>query len=121
MLAYEDEDLDGLYKVKIEGDGEESEDREEDEEEGEGVETVSKTETPETILELAYIWDPKLFDRDAGTRRSKAREELRVQTGWGDEQIGASCDVVCHFGGSRLGTVVVSFRRWWHWLCACSA
>lgn len=85
-LAYEDEDLDGLYKVKIEGDGEESEDGEEDEGR-ERVETVSKTETPETILELAYIRDPKLFDRDAGTRRSKAREELRVQTGWGDEQI----------------------------------
>ncbi|KAF8236171.1 hypothetical protein L208DRAFT_1376231 [Tricholoma matsutake] len=87
MLAYEDEDLDGLYKVKIKGDGEESEDREEDEEEGEGVKTVSKTEMPEMIWELAYIRDPKLFDCNAGTRRSKAREELRVQTGWGDEQI----------------------------------
>ena len=42
---------------------------------------------PETILELAYIRDPKLFDRDAQTRRSKGRAELKTQTGWSDEQI----------------------------------
>lgn len=43
--------------------------------------------SPETTLELAYIRDPKLFDRDASTRRSKARADLKAQTGWGDEQI----------------------------------
>jgi hypothetical protein len=61
--------------------------------------------TPEKVLELAYIRDPKLFDRDAQTRRSKGRDELKRQTGtyyryalsvvaviehilgWGDEQI----------------------------------
>lgn len=36
---------------------------------------------PETILELAYIRDPKLFDRDGQTRRGKARAELKTQTG----------------------------------------
>jgi activating signal cointegrator complex subunit 2 len=36
---------------------------------------------PETILELAYIRDPKLFDRDAKTRRDKARADLKEQTG----------------------------------------
>lgn len=43
--------------------------------------------TPETILELAYIQNPKVFDRDAETRRSKARATLRARTGWVDEQI----------------------------------
>ncbi|KAF9234263.1 hypothetical protein BU15DRAFT_79219 [Melanogaster broomeanus] len=42
---------------------------------------------PETILELAYIRDSKLFDRNAQTRRSKARADLKAQTGWSDEQI----------------------------------
>ncbi|KAJ7927495.1 hypothetical protein B0H13DRAFT_2229247 [Mycena leptocephala] len=36
---------------------------------------------------LAYIRDPKLFDRDAQTRRGKAREDLKAQTGWSDEQL----------------------------------
>jgi activating signal cointegrator complex subunit 2 len=55
------------------------------------------------VLELAYIENPKLFDRDSGTRRSKARADLKAKTGmlkasltdaylhyspgWGDEQI----------------------------------
>lgn len=42
---------------------------------------------PDTILELAYIQDPKLFDRDGQTRRSKARADLKAQTGYTDEQI----------------------------------
>jgi len=47
----------------------------------------SKLQSLETILELAYIRDPKLFDRDAQTRRSKTRSDLKAQTGWSDEQI----------------------------------
>ena len=39
------------------------------------------------MLELAYIQDPKLFDRDGQTRRSKARADLKAQTGYTDEQI----------------------------------
>jgi activating signal cointegrator complex subunit 2 len=77
MLAYEDEGLD-VNVVKV-GDGEASDAA--DEEEAESL------TTPETILELAYLRDPKLFERDAQTRRGKARSELKVQTGWGDEQI----------------------------------
>ena len=45
------------------------------------VRQVKIPATPETILELAYIRDPKLFDRDAQTRRSKARQDLKSQTG----------------------------------------
>lgn len=36
----------------------------------------------ENILAQAYIRDAKVFERDANTRRSKARAELRTQTGW---------------------------------------
>jgi activating signal cointegrator complex subunit 2 len=39
------------------------------------------TEMVENILELAYIKDPKLFDRDAETRRSKTRQDLKAETG----------------------------------------
>ncbi|KAF5355264.1 hypothetical protein D9758_006046 [Tetrapyrgos nigripes] len=75
-LAFEDDvELDG--HVKVLGDGEESgEDSDEEAPQG-----------SETILELAYIRDPKLFDRDANTRRSKARAELKAQTNLDDEQI----------------------------------
>lgn len=37
--------------------------------------------SPETTLELAYLDNPKLFDRDSATRRSKARAELKLKTG----------------------------------------
>lgn len=72
--GFEDE-LDGVGGVKVAGDGEESEDGHE---EGEGVKPKM---TPETTCELAYIRDPKLFDRDGQTRRSKARADLKAQTG----------------------------------------
>ncbi len=36
---------------------------------------------PETICEVAYLRDPKLFDRDGVTRRSKQRTDLKEQTG----------------------------------------
>ena len=68
----EDYDEDEVVKVKLGGDGEES-----DEEAGERPEARDV----ETILELAYIADPKQFDRDAQTRRSQARAKLKVQTG----------------------------------------
>ncbi|KAF8639204.1 hypothetical protein AX17_001690 [Amanita inopinata Kibby_2008] len=77
-----EDELDGLMHIKVNGDGES------DDEGGDGeVEEEEKLKAPETILELAYIRDPKLFERDAATRRSKARAELKAQTGWGDEQI----------------------------------
>ena len=78
-LSDEDEESDGddydeddVVKIKLGGDGEES-----DEEAGER----SEARDVETILELAYIADPKQFDRDAQTRRGQARAKLRAQTG----------------------------------------
>jgi activating signal cointegrator complex subunit 2 len=78
IKAFEDDvELDG--RVKVIGDGEESGEDSEAEDEVE-----ESTQTSETILELAYIQDPKLFERDANTRRSKARAELRAQTSESD-------------------------------------
>ena len=68
----DDYDQDDLVKVKLGGDGEES-----DEEAGERPEARDI----DAILELAYIADPKQFDRDAQTRRSQARAKLKAQTG----------------------------------------
>ncbi|KAG5643646.1 hypothetical protein DXG03_000572 [Asterophora parasitica] len=81
VLAFDDEED---VRVKVGGDGEESD--ESDDEAG-GNDGAAKPQNVETILELAYIRDPKLFDRDAATRRSKGREELKKQTGWDDQQI----------------------------------
>ncbi|KAM6501204.1 hypothetical protein JOM56_004218 [Amanita muscaria] len=75
------DELDGLRRVKVIGDGESDDESDGVSDEGE------EEENPETILELAYLRDPKLFDRDAATRRSKARADLKAQTGWEDEQI----------------------------------
>jgi len=83
-LAYDDEDgIGDSGKLRISGDGEAID----EEEENDGEEASVKPPSPEMILELAYIRDPKLFDRDAATRRSKARSDLKAQTGWADEQI----------------------------------
>ena len=68
----EDYDEDDVVKVKLGGDGEES---------GEETDERPEPRDVETILELAYITDPKQFDRDAQTRRSQARARLRTQTG----------------------------------------
>jgi activating signal cointegrator complex subunit 2 len=68
----EDYDQDDLIKVKLGGDGEESD--------GEAGER-SEVRDIDTILELAYIADPKQFNRDAQTRRSEGRAKLKAQTG----------------------------------------
>ncbi|KAF8068903.1 hypothetical protein FPV67DRAFT_1414720 [Lyophyllum atratum] len=84
VLAFDDEDeVSGARGLKIGGDGEESGESDQGEEEDEPPKPLN----PETILELAYIRDTKLFDRDAQTRRSKARADLKAETGWSDEQI----------------------------------
>lgn len=73
-VAFDDdlEDI-SISGVRVAGDGEESSaDEDEDEE--------SDT-SPQTICELAYIANPKVFERDAATRRSKERAALRAQTG----------------------------------------
>lgn len=79
-VSDEDEGSDGgdyyeddVVKVKLGGDGEESDD--------ESGERPNSARNVDTILELAYIADPKQFDRDAQTRRSQARANLKAQTG----------------------------------------
>lgn len=81
-VAFDDE-LDDINGVRVAGDGEESS-ADEGEEEGEGEEQEPSIES---TLERAYIANPKVFERDAATRRSKERAVLRAQTGWVDEQI----------------------------------
>lgn len=68
----EDYDEDDLVNVKLGGDGEESD--------GEAGERPEVRDI-DTILELAYLADPKQFDRDSQTRRSQARAKLKAQTG----------------------------------------
>lgn len=75
-----DDELEDVGSVRVAGDGEETSTDEEDEDEGEEVE-VEPDLTPQTIVELAYIANPKVFERDAATRRSKERAALRAQTG----------------------------------------
>jgi activating signal cointegrator complex subunit 2 len=72
-----DHDLDFGDEVKVIGDGEASSEGEDD---GDEDAAPPLKATPETVLELAYIRDPELFARDANTRRSKARSELKAQT-----------------------------------------
>lgn len=86
-----DYDEDAIVKVKLGGDGEES-----DVEAGERPEVRDV----QTILELAYIADPKQFDRDAQTRRTQARAKLRAQTGKNFLQPAVS---FTHYVSFRLG------------------
>ncbi|KDQ13293.1 hypothetical protein BOTBODRAFT_33626 [Botryobasidium botryosum FD-172 SS1] len=83
-----EEDLDDAFPalptVKVSNDGEESDDSDPDDHEGEAE---APKQSVDTILELAYIKDPKIFDRDAATRRSKTRADLKAQTSWSDEQL----------------------------------
>ncbi|KAF8803682.1 hypothetical protein BYT27DRAFT_7144097 [Phlegmacium glaucopus] len=82
LIEIPDDDDAGLTdNVRVVGDGEESDVDSDEEDEEEQV------KSPEVILELAYLRDPKVFERDAVTRRSKARTDLRTQTGWANEQI----------------------------------
>ncbi|KAK7049812.1 hypothetical protein VNI00_005242 [Paramarasmius palmivorus] len=80
----EDPDLDMQNpNIKISGDGEEENENQPELEE----EAEKEKESIEVILERAYVKDAALFNRDAVTRRSKTREELKSKTGWSDEQI----------------------------------
>jgi activating signal cointegrator complex subunit 2 len=71
-----DDDLEDVSSVRVAGDGEESSEDEDEDERDEEHEP-----NPQTIAELAYIANPKVFERDAATRRSKERAALRAQTG----------------------------------------
>ncbi|GAA5899224.1 hypothetical protein JCM6882_009288 [Rhodosporidiobolus microsporus] len=98
----EEEEGAGERAVKV-GDGEGRESGDEDErEQGDGPQgggTTAASSAPRPApsgayhpsvtlaLESAYLAAPALFARDAATRRSKARKELRERTGLGDEQV----------------------------------
>lgn len=41
----------------------------------------------QTKLELAYLSDARIFDRDAMTRKSQARKQLKMDTGMDDSQL----------------------------------
>lgn len=47
----------------------------------------TKASQPQAILELAYVRNPSVFNRDAATRRSTARTDLRNATGMDDSQL----------------------------------
>jgi activating signal cointegrator complex subunit 2 len=74
-----DDDLEDISGVRVAGDGEESSADEDEDDRDEEPET-----SLQTIVELAYIANPKVFERDAATRRSKERAALRAQTGASD-------------------------------------
>ncbi|KAJ8094617.1 hypothetical protein AAF712_016724 [Marasmius tenuissimus] len=82
-----DDESEGLLNasIKVSGDGEEDGSGSEDGDEAE--DTREEAQTPEMILERAYIQNPQLFDRDMATKRSKGREDLRIRTGWDDQKI----------------------------------
>ncbi|KAJ3485731.1 hypothetical protein NLI96_g4753 [Meripilus lineatus] len=87
-VAFEDDedDVDEGSVVYVRDGGESQEEgNSDDDSEEDRVKETSKD--PNTILELAYLRDPKLFANDAQTRRSKERADLKAQTGWSDEQI----------------------------------
>ena len=105
-------------RVRVLGDGEESEgddaeedddDDENEDEEREGKGEEERQSAVETILELAYIREPALFERDGQTRRGKGRVELRGATGafgfpyvyliicFGEGVIGSGADVFLSF------------------------
>ncbi|KAG8953747.1 hypothetical protein FRC04_001952 [Tulasnella sp. 424] len=88
-IAFEDELDDALAKPTFrlaDAAGEESEEGDSEDGEDEGA-PPAKKESAEDILARAYIRDPKLFEKDAATRRSKARADLKAETGMADEQI----------------------------------
>lgn len=83
----------GLASVKVAGDGE-ADDESDDQEDTvgtpsddtvithNGYQQAQQDNQVQKILELAYLKDPKLFGRDAATRKSAQRTELKKQTSW---------------------------------------
>lgn len=85
-LAYEDELEEN---VRVIGDGEADDSgSEEGGAEAREMSSAGPSKTNlETILELAYLEDSSVFNRDTAARRGAARARLRAQTGWDNEQI----------------------------------
>ncbi|VDB88864.1 unnamed protein product [Peniophora sp. CBMAI 1063] len=84
-VAFDEEDEMG-GAVKVIGDGEESDESDAEREEG-GEGKGKGKEDPYAQLELAWLANPGVFERDAVTRRGKDRAALRAQTGLDDGQI----------------------------------
>ncbi|KAI0066832.1 hypothetical protein BV25DRAFT_1987939 [Artomyces pyxidatus] len=84
-----DEELEEIDAVRVVGDGEGTSEEDDDDDElvGTSGQATPAKANPEATIELAYIADAKVFERDAATRRSEERTALRSQTGWSDEQI----------------------------------
>jgi activating signal cointegrator complex subunit 2 len=80
-VAFDDE-LEDVGSVHVAGDGEESSADDDDDVDERDEEPEM---TPQAIVELAYIDNPKVFERNAATRRSKERAVLRARTGASDE------------------------------------
>lgn len=65
----------------------------------------------QTKLELAYLSDARIFDRDAMTRKSQARRQLKMDTGMDDSQLegwrimldrNVSCSAILPVCGPRM-------------------
>lgn len=84
-LAFEDElDLGGAVRIGGDGSGESGDEEAGEDAEGwagPGGEGAPAKADPEVALELAYVGDAGVFERDAQTRRGKARADLRSRTG----------------------------------------
>jgi len=61
-------------------DGEQSSAEEDPQKQADNETPPINSKDVETILELAYLRDQNIFSRDANTRRSKGREDLRKAT-----------------------------------------
>ncbi|KAJ2920359.1 hypothetical protein MD484_g190, partial [Candolleomyces efflorescens] len=91
VVAFEDDELD-LEDTAVGIPGAQGESDSDDNSEDDGdiaadADGASNMKKITNILGLAYISDPAAFARDAATRRSKARADLKARTGWVDEQI----------------------------------
>ena len=90
LIDAEDDDLESVRAVRVAGDGESesSPDSDEDNLSDKDKEApLSAEEKMTRLVEQAYLSDPKLFERDAQTRRSKERADLLKETGWTHEQL----------------------------------
>ncbi|BEI86421.1 hypothetical protein CcaverHIS002_0607080 [Cutaneotrichosporon cavernicola] len=85
--GFDDEEEDVAPARAQVGDGEESGQSESEDEDGESPTPARKDNRAQTLLELAYLQTPALFNRDSATRRSPARADLRERTGMDDGQI----------------------------------
>jgi len=88
LIDEEDDEIESVRAVRVAGDGESESSPDSDDDGGsDGEAPLSAEEKVTRIVEQAYMLDPKLFERDAQTRRSKERANLMKSTGWTHEQL----------------------------------